>query len=59
MRRGKGHYLFLTPLEHKPSVVRTVHHRAKTVITMEDDKKREQEHINKASKRVALTKAMP
>lgn len=36
------------PLEHKLGVIRTLHHRANTVITDELDKTEEKQHINKA-----------
>jgi len=39
------------PLEHKLSVVRTLHHRASTVITEDADKEKERKHVNEALKK--------
>ena len=36
------------PVQHKMSVVRTLHHRADTVISDEADKAGERDHVNKA-----------
>jgi hypothetical protein len=36
------------PLDHKLSVVQTVHHRARTVISEEEDVKKELDHVNVA-----------
>ncbi len=36
------------PLQHKLGVIKTLTHRAQTVVTTEEDKNREMSHIKKA-----------
>ena len=44
------------PLEHKLSVVRTLHHRATHVVTEEEDRKKELEHVDSALEKCGYPK---
>ena len=40
------------PLEHKLGVIRTLTHRAKTIVTIKEDKKEEESHLKKSAERL-------
>ena len=40
------------PLERKLGVIRTLTHRAKTIVTIKEDKKEEESHLKKSAERL-------